>query len=110
MPTHTYNIEVTTSGKDNDTVRNSNLRLSYLVQCLSGENAVYIVNNSADDVSKGAVLTSGKDYGMNWRDDGFENVNQKLVLKTSTGVSDVRVIETLAKNRESFLRITQGER
>lgn len=108
MPIHTYQTTVTTS--ISDVVKPSNIRLSYIVQVPAGETTIYQVNALGETSSDGAELRAGERLAFNWRDDGFEVVNGACRFLTSSSTSDIRVIETLAKNRDEFLRITQGER
>ena len=108
MPIHTYQKTVTTD--ISDVVKNSNIRLSYIVQVPAGETTIYQVNALGETSSDGAELRAGERLAFNWRDDGFEVVNGACRFLTSSSSSDIRVIETLAKSRADFLRITQGER
>jgi len=108
IPIHTY--QATVNSVVSDTVKQSNIRLSYVVQVPTGENTIYQINHSGNTSDDGAILTAGERLAFNWRDDGYEVVNNACRFLTISSSSDIRVIEVLAKSRADFIRITGTER
>ena len=108
MSVHTSQVTVSTS--QTLLVPSTLRRLSYVVSVPSTSSTIYITNNSGTTSGTGTPIVANGTFRMNWFDDGTQNTNRPLKALTSSGNSDVRVIETLADTPEDYIRITRGIR
>jgi hypothetical protein len=110
MPMRTYTHTSTTSIPGNWALRPSRLRLSYVIQNPSSGVTQYLVNNASDTTSDGAILNTSDKMSARWDVDGYEVVNKAVGFIVASGTGDLKITETLARDLETFKKITGIER